>query len=748
MAAITHRAYAALFLASLLWPGCSRDPATREAAFVNKAKHYMAQKDYSRAAIELNNAISLKKQDAEAWYQLGLAYLGMNDVERAVSALRRATQLNPHLAAAQLRLAELEVRSRQPAVLEDAIQRMDQVLSQDANDPDALDTLALAELKLDKPEDALKHLQQALTSFPGHVKSAATLAATQFARRDFAGAEATLKKAEAAAPQSTEAVLALANLYVLEHKKFDAEAELQNALKLNPASEPALLTLGALLTSEGRTEEAGRIYQTLAALPKTNFSYVHAAFLLQQHRHAEAIAEFEKLAAADPKNQAAVLRLVSANLTASRAAEAMRLLDQILKRNPKDGDALLMRSRVYLGTGRAMDAERDIQLVLHFKPDSADAHYGMARVDAILGRQRSRRQELAEVIRLAPNLVGPRVDLAREHIADGHPEAALQTMDGAPDGLKMSASFIGGRNWALLALNRQQEVAVEVERGLKIERTPDLLVQRGVLKSLNKDYAGAQGEAEEALALNPAHKGALNLAMQSFLARKQEAAAVELVRRMAVKNAKSPSAQVFAGHWLRKLGQADEARARFAAAKALNPNYSQADTASAALDMAEGKLDSARATLTGLLARQPQSESGHLLLAQIEYATKNQAAALEQFRAAADLNPENVYALNAVASFMAMTDADGALKFAERALEMAPDDPKIQDTMGWIYYRKGQYSRAVDYLKMAVAKQPTAVHQFHLAMSYLKTGDRGQGQEILSKALAQDPNLPRTEVGW
>jgi len=744
----SQRASAIVLVAFLVATGCNRDPKVREAAFIDRAKRYMAQKDYSRAAIELNNAVKLQPGDAQAWYQLGLVNLNLNDAVAAVQALRRATQIDRRLTGAQLRLSELEVRSQDPEVLHDAIQRMTQVLVTDANDPDALDTMAIAEIRLNKPEDAIKHLQQALTNFPGHARSAATMAATQFAHRDFEGAEATLKKAQASAPESIEISLALSNLYVFENKKFAADAELQRALKLNPASERALLAMGALLAAEGRIDEADRTYRTVAALPNTRLTYAHAAFLLQQHKNSEAIAEFEKLSTAEPKNEAALLRLVSAELTSGRAADASRRLTAILKRNPKDGDALLMRSRINLASGRALDAENDIEQVLQFKPDSADAHYGMARVDAILGRQFSRRQELEQVTELAPNLIGPRVELAQEQVAAGQADAALRTMDAAPETLKENVSFLAGRNWALLALNRPQEVAAAVDRGLRVERTPDLLTQRGALKSQSKDYDGAIADAEEALALNPAHRGALTLAVEAYIARNQNDAAIAIVRKTADRNAKSPAAQVFAGQWLRKLGRRDEARARFATAKALNPSYSRADIALAALDIAEGKPDTARATLTSLLAGQPQNATAHILLATIDYSAKNRAGALEHFRAAAELEPGNVQALNSVAYLMSVTNPDGALSFADKALELAPEDPQVQDTLGWIYYRKGDFERAVNHLEVAVAKQPTPVHQFHLGMSYVKAGRGTQGYEIVSKALAKDPSLSVSETGW
>ena len=78
--------------------------------------------------------------------------------------------------------------------------------------------------------------------------------------------------------------------------------------------------------------------------------------------------------------------------------------------------------------------------------------------------------------------------------------------------------------------------------------------------------------------------------------------------------------------------------------------------------------------------------------------------------------------------------------------QSAPDNPTIQDTLGWVYYRKGLYSMAVRYLKTATEKQPTPLRQFHLGMSYLKAGDRGTGEKLVSAALQKEPNLVKT--GW
>ncbi len=79
---------------------------------------------------------------------------------------------------------------------------------------------------------------------------------------------------------------------------------------------------------------------------------------------------------------------------------------------------------------------------------------------------------------------------------------------------------------------------------------------------------------------------------------------------------------------------------------------------------------------------------------------------------------------------------------------MAPNDAAVQDTLGWIYYRKGVHRAAVDHLKTAVAKDATPKRQFHLGMSYIKAGDKELGQKTLQAALERDPNLIQTEKGW
>jgi len=65
------------------------------------------------------------------------------------------------------------------------------------------------------------------------------------------------------------------------------------------------------------------------------------------------------------------------------------------------------------------------------------------------------------------------------------------------------------------------------------------------------------------------------------------------------------------------------------------------------------------------------------------------------------------------------------MALAERAHEKMPDNPAIADTLGWIYYKKGLYLKAIGLFQNALRQSPQSVPiRYHLAMAYLKKGEK------------------------
>jgi tetratricopeptide (TPR) repeat protein len=104
--------------------------------------------------------------------------------------------------------------------------------------------------------------------------------------------------------------------------------------------------------------------------------------------------------------------------------------------------------------------------------------------------------------------------------------------------------------------------------------------------------------------------------------------------------------------------------------------------------------------------------------------------------------PENAQALNALG--YTLIDKTEQLKkglgYIKKALKLEPDDPAIHDSMGWAYYRLGQYDKALKYLRRAFEKLKDAEVAAHLGEVLWVAGEREAAQEIWNTALQQAPN--------
>jgi len=155
-----------------------------------------------------------------------------------------------------------------------------------------LNVLAITELKLGKPESAEAHLEQALKKSPNNLKSSVALARTRLARKDVAGAEEALKQAAAQAPKSPERGF---TWRVLSGFGQNARGGTGIPARARDRSKkrPALLNLGAVQVRAGHPEQAEQTYRLVAALPQKQYKPIHALYLFQSGKNAQAVSEFE-----------------------------------------------------------------------------------------------------------------------------------------------------------------------------------------------------------------------------------------------------------------------------------------------------------------------------------------------------------------------------------------------------------------------------------------------------------------------
>jgi tetratricopeptide (TPR) repeat protein len=737
-----------LTAALLLLAGCERDPKKREAKYMSDGKAQLAKKDYKSAILSFRNAAQQDPKDSEPQYQLGLAYMQSGNIRGALEAFAEANHLNPSDTGSQLKLAELLSLSGREDLVQAARNRLEALRKTKPNDPEVATSLAEAEMLLGESEEADHLLEETLQKFPTELQATIRLAWLRLKQKDVSGAEALFQQAVAAAPRSSDAFTALGRFYVLIRELDKAEPQFRRALELDPANPRAMLSLGAIQIAGNRLTEADATYQRLASLGIARYKPIHAVFLYQTGKREAAVAEFEKLAKADPSDRDARLRLFSADIALGRYAQAEAVVNDALKKNPNDTGALLLRSEWELQRRQPAKAKDDLQQVLRFKPDSAVAHFRLARAAAMQGMASSQEQELNEALRVDPKFLPARLALAEKYEAENHPNLALRVIDEAPAGQAKTPALLVERNWALFALGKYQDLKQSIAEFPPSASSPDVLLQTALVKLVQGDNAGARASAEEILAKDPENTRAAYAIVQSYFEEKRLPVGLKRLEELAAASPKSPDMQHVLGLWRVRAGDLDGAAKAFEAAKAADPKFLPSLVAFAEVDVRRDRLDSAQHRLDEILKVDPKNIPALMLMAGIEERRNNMDAAVARYRTILSVDNANLVAMNNLASDLAVDHPDEALVHAEKAAQIAPKNPMVQDTLGHVYYSKGLYSRALDYLKSANALHPSPQFEFHIGMCYAKLGDRETGRTMVRQALAKDPNLIKTEVGW
>jgi Flp pilus assembly protein TadD len=88
-------------------------------------------------------------------------------------------------------------------------------------------------------------------------------------------------------------------------------------------------------------------------------------------------------------------------------------------------------------------------------------------------------------------------------------------------------------------------------------------------------------------------------------------------------------------------------------------------------------------------------------------------------------------------------DPDAALPIAEQAVKLSPNDPAILDTLGWVFYVKGDNDKALGILRKAKSGLPgNPTLRYHLGLALLKIGRKDDAKAELEEALAISKDFP------
>lgn len=131
-----------------------------------------------------------------------------------------------------------------------------------------------------------------------------------------------------------------------------------------------------------------------------------------------------------------------------------------------------------------------------------------------------------------------------------------------------------------------------------------------------------------------------------------------------------------------------------------------------------------------------------LLASTLEAAGKRQDA-VARYREALQLKPDDPVVLNNLACLLADLgeSLDEAEALAEKAQRQATNNPVVNDTVGWVYLKRGKRESALQIFGNLARRYPdNPTFRYHYGAALLESGNKRQGRTELETALLKQPS--------
>lgn len=751
-------------------------PEERARAYYQRGETLARQHDYARAAIELRNAVSLDRGMLPAWRSLEQIQEARRQWSGLTDSLRAVVALDPKDTEARLKLARLLVLNNSDS---DALALID-AAAPGGQDGKLLGLRSVVLLKLNERDQAVQQANKALAADPGNVDALMALARIKAEKGDASGALQILDKNPAAVANIGVALFKvrlldqlgqtgdeqslletltkrhpgeaafrkqLIKLDVEAHHGDDAERIARAAAKANPADADAELEVVRVLYQTRGPEEAKReLVARIGAKGKTFPYEIALADLEAGQGHFD---ESKRLIQAlierstEPEQiSIAQLKLAEICVKAKKFDEADSLLSKVLEKDGRNAAALKLRSSVSMARGQFDLAVNALKNLLTEQPQSPQNMLLLANAYEKSGSVELARQQYADAVRASDFDRSVGLSYASFLVRNGnaaYADSFLTELQGHwPKNLAI-LSALGEVKLQLQDWSGAQSVARSMREPGDSHDLADQILGAALSgeKKTDDSIAAFQRAADAA----PSEVRPMVLLVKALVGAGQSEKAIAFLNAKLQADPANVDARVLMGSAHIGAGAPDKAIEDFKLAIKTQPNNALAYEALGNLYSDQNKVEDAIQILQSGLQANPDAPSLRLMLAGAFERNKQFDAAIDQYEQCLKEHPDNVVAINNLASLLADHRLDEASfqragSLAERLQRLQA--PQFKDTIGWVRYRLGDYRGAVPYLESAAAAAPDApAILYHLGLSYLATEQRAQGLDELKMALSR-----------
>ncbi len=512
-------------------------------------------------------------------------------------------------------------------------------------------------------------------------------------------------------------------------------------------NEPTLydFLLGEIALQRGDLPLAAKTYLDLAKRTRDPRVARRAVEVANQARLPELAVEAARIwQQAEPASAHALQVLAAVLVAAKRVDEAEPVLEKLLSAEGVNREnAFMQLNRLLAGNPDKASNVRVIRSLAAKHPQLPQAHFAVAQAAAVAGDD-------AAAVAAARQAQALRPDWELAALL----EAQVLQKRSPAEAAKRLGQFVeknpGARearlNYArvLVMDKRFAEARTQFEAVASANPSnPDVIYAVGLLAFQLRDYPAAEDYMKRVLGLGHRDPDQVrHLLGQIAEEQKHWPRAIEWYQSVGSGD-HMLSARMRAALAMGKQGQVDEARAFLQRVAADHPGEQvQILMTETQLLRDANRHRDAFDMLSQALGQQPEQPDLLYDLALTAEKLERYDLLETHLRRLIELKPDHAHAYNALGYSFAdrNTRLPEARKLIEKAIELAPDDFFIIDSLGWVLYREGDLKGAARELRRAYAGRPDAEIGAHLGEVLWMLGERDEARRIWDESLKAGPD--------
>ncbi|MBU0967499.1 MAG: tetratricopeptide repeat protein [Proteobacteria bacterium] len=562
-------------------------------------------------------------------------------------------------------------------------------------------------------------------------------------------AEQEYRKALTTQPTNQTALIRLSLCLLGQGKTVEAAKTFETLAASNPQSADILLQMSNYLSLQGNQQQAELLLQKAIDLAPENLSLrlKLVNFFIESEKYDQAATALQNFLQISPDNRYAKKMLLDVMLLSNRDAEAEEILDNLSEAEGKDVEFNFLKGKFFLKTLEYYAALSQFQMVLEKEPDFPLAYYFQAISYFASGQSNLGEKSLIKCLTLNPNFTEAELMLADLYFKTNNYNFALEHAERITNRepgnfrahLIIGNIYLAKNNYkkAMLSYRVAQQLYPElaapiyytaVSFSLAGNTEESLLLYQALLKE-NPQLIDAALQYSRILATSGKSKDAINF-LQNAISNEPE----------------NPYLHHILGETYLAAGNKKEAANSFRKALSKKPDLKSAYLQLFSLySQEEAKLEELLQTAISHINNFQEAQVKLARLYCQNGQTDKAIALLEEAVSAYPKSPALTNNLAWLYLKFQQQDIDEAMRLAQTAYEVLPDNPATADTLGWIYYIKKMPTRASWLLEQAHDLAPNnPLITFHLGLTQNALGKNTEARTNIKKALQL--GLPEEEA--